>query len=62
MASYMSMGDAHRRITEYLNRFADVVSYQDGTTLKQLLSLSSESPSFLALADALNLFQVESII
>ncbi|KAL7591873.1 hypothetical protein Lser_V15G32854 [Lactuca serriola] len=57
MASYMSMGDAHRRITEYLNRFADVVSYQDGTTLKQLLSLSSESPSFLALADALNLFQ-----
>lgn len=53
----MSMGDAHRRITEYLNRFADVVSYQDGTTLKQLLSLSSESPSFLALADALNLFQ-----
>ncbi|CAH1448909.1 unnamed protein product [Lactuca virosa] len=57
MASYMSMGDAHRRITEYLNRFADVVSYQDGTSLKQLLSLSSESPSFLALADALNLFQ-----
>ncbi|KAI3709650.1 hypothetical protein L2E82_39416 [Cichorium intybus] len=57
MASYMSMGEAHRRITEYLNRFTDVVSYQDGTSLKQLLSLSSESPSFLALADALNLFQ-----
>lgn len=57
MASYMSMGEAHRRITEYLNRFADVVAYQDGTSLKQLLSLSSESPSFLALADALNLFQ-----
>ncbi|XP_024960386.1 enhanced ethylene response protein 5 [Cynara cardunculus var. scolymus] len=57
MASYMSMGEAHRRITEYLNRFADVVSYQDGTSLKHLLSLSSESSSFLALADALNLFQ-----
>ncbi|KAD5316829.1 hypothetical protein E3N88_16775 [Mikania micrantha] len=57
MASYMSMGEAHRRITEYLNRFVDVISYQDGTSLKQLLSLSSESPSFLALADALNLFQ-----
>lgn len=57
MASYMSMGEAHRRITEYLNRFTDVVSYQDGTSLKQLLSLTSESPSFLALADALNLFQ-----
>ncbi|KAI3701405.1 hypothetical protein L6452_26446 [Arctium lappa] len=57
MASYMSMGEAHRRITEYLNRFADVVAYQDGTSLKHLLSLSSESSSFLALADALNLFQ-----
>ncbi|KAL8207862.1 hypothetical protein R6Q57_007274 [Mikania cordata] len=57
MASYMSMGEAHRRITEYLNRLVDVISYQDGTYLKQLLSLSSESPSFLALADALNLFQ-----
>ncbi|KAL4563827.1 hypothetical protein LXL04_027875 [Taraxacum kok-saghyz] len=57
MASYMSMGEAHRRITEYLNRFTDVVSYQDGSSLKQLLSLSSESPSFLALADALNIFQ-----
>ncbi|KAI3724811.1 hypothetical protein L1987_64578 [Smallanthus sonchifolius] len=57
MASYMSMGEAHRRITDYLNRFVDVISYQDGTSLKPLLSLSSESPSFLALADALNLFQ-----
>lgn len=57
MASYMSMGEAHRRIIEYLNRFADVVSYQDGTSFKHLLSLSSESPSFLALADALNIFQ-----
>ncbi|KAI3702403.1 hypothetical protein L6452_28141 [Arctium lappa] len=37
MASYMSMGEAHRRITEYLNRFADVVAYQDGTSLKHLL-------------------------
>ncbi|KAK1418607.1 hypothetical protein QVD17_27752 [Tagetes erecta] len=57
MASYMSMGEAHRRITEYLNRLVDVISYQDGASLKQLLSLSSESPSFLALADALNVFQ-----
>ncbi|KAJ0798403.1 hypothetical protein HanLR1_Chr00c3117g0867541 [Helianthus annuus] len=58
MASHMSMGEAHRRITEYLNRFVDVISYQDGTSLKNLLYLSSESPSFLALADALNIFQV----
>ncbi|KAI7751636.1 hypothetical protein M8C21_005046 [Ambrosia artemisiifolia] len=56
-SSHMSMGEAHRRITEYLNRFVDVIMYQDGTSLKHLLSLSSESSSFLALADALNLFQ-----
>ncbi|XP_071729454.1 enhanced ethylene response protein 5 [Rutidosis leptorrhynchoides] len=56
-SSHMSMGEAHRRITDYLNRFSDVVSYQDASSLKHLLSLSSESPSFLSLADALNLFQ-----
>lgn len=55
--AYMSMGEAHRRITEYLNHFSDAVSYQDGTSLKNLLSLSSDSPSILSLADALNLFQ-----
>lgn len=53
----MSMGEVHRRITEYLNHFSDAVSYQDGTSLKKILSLSSDSPSILYLADALNLFQ-----
>lgn len=53
----MSMGEANRRITEYLNHFSDAVSYQDGTSLKKILSLSSDSPSILYLADALNLFQ-----
>lgn len=57
MAYMMSMGEANRRITEYLNRFSDAVSYQDASSLKRLLSLSSESPSLLSLADALNLSQ-----
>ncbi|PON85367.1 PCI/PINT associated module [Trema orientale] len=55
--AYISMGEAHRRITDYLNRFYDAVSYQDGASLKVLLSLSSNSPSLLSLADALNLYQ-----
>lgn len=57
MAAYVSMGEAHRRITDYLNRFYDAVSYQDGPSLKLLLSLSSNSSSLLSLADALNVYQ-----
>ncbi|KAH9762915.1 Enhanced ethylene response protein 5 [Citrus sinensis] len=53
----MSMGEAHRRITDYLNRFSDAVSSQDVVSLKQLLSFSSNSPSLLSLADSLNVFQ-----
>jgi len=56
--AYVSMGEAHRRITEYLNRFCDAVSYQDSSTLCRLLSFSSNSPPLLSLADALNVFQV----
>ncbi|KAH9801330.1 Enhanced ethylene response protein 5 [Citrus sinensis] len=55
--AYMSMGEAHRRITDYLNRFSDAVSSQDVASLKQLLSFSSNSPSLLSLADSLNVFQ-----
>ncbi|GKV14020.1 hypothetical protein SLE2022_268690 [Rubroshorea leprosula] len=55
--AYISMGEVHRRITEYLNGFADAVSSQDGGSLARLLSLSSNSPSLLSLADALNVFQ-----
>lgn len=55
--AYVSMGEAHRRITEYLNRFSDAVYSQDGASLKLLLSLSSNSPALLSLADALNVFQ-----
>ncbi|XP_075509016.1 enhanced ethylene response protein 5 [Primulina tabacum] len=57
MAAYMSMGEANRRINEYLNSFSDAVSYQDGNSLSRLLSVSSDSASLLSLADALNVFQ-----
>ncbi|KAL8484023.1 hypothetical protein ACS0TY_026643 [Phlomoides rotata] len=57
MAAYVSMGEAHRWIAEYLNRFADAISYQDGKSLSRLLSFSSESAALLSLTDALNTFQ-----
>ncbi|KAK3436284.1 enhanced ethylene response protein 5 [Eucalyptus grandis] len=57
MAAYLSMGEAHRRITDYLARFSDAVASQDVASLKPLLSLSSASPSLVSLADALNLLQ-----
>lgn len=53
----MSMGEANRRINEYLNRFSDAVSYQDGKSLSRLFSVSSDSASLLSVADALNIFQ-----
>ncbi|KAK6236464.1 hypothetical protein SCA6_011801 [Theobroma cacao] len=55
--AYPSMGEAHRRITDYLNNFSDAVSDQDVASLAQLFSFSSNSPSLLSLADALNFFQ-----
>ncbi|KAK6944834.1 Proteasome component (PCI) domain [Dillenia turbinata] len=55
--AYMSMGEAHRRITEYLNNFSNAVSSQDGSSLKLLFSLSYNSSFLLSLSDALNLFQ-----
>ncbi|PPD99969.1 hypothetical protein GOBAR_DD03017 [Gossypium barbadense] len=52
--AYPSMGEAHRRITDYLNKFCDAVSYQDVASLAQLFSFSSNSPSLLSLADDAN--------
>lgn len=54
--AYLSMGEAHRRITEYLNRFSDAVSYQNGVSFKSLFALSSNSHFLLSVADALALF------
>lgn len=56
--AYLSMGEAHRRITDYLNLFCDSVFSQDAASLKHLLCPSSNSPSLLSLGDSLNLFQV----
>ncbi|KAJ8750692.1 hypothetical protein K2173_015873 [Erythroxylum novogranatense] len=55
--AYLSMGEAHRRITDYLDRFSDAIFSQDVASLKQLLSLSSNSASLLSLAHALDFFQ-----
>lgn len=54
--AYLSMGEAHRRITEYLNRFSDAVSYQNGVSFKSLFALSSNSHFLLSLSDALALY------
>lgn len=56
-AAYVGMGEAHRRILEYLNRFLDSVSNQDGRSLSRLFSISSDAPGLLSLSDALNTFQ-----
>lgn len=52
----MSIGESHRRITDYLNRFSDAVSSQNGASFKSLFALSSNSPFLLSLADALAIF------
>lgn len=53
------MGDAQRRISDYLSRFSDAVSSQDAITLSALLSVSAAaSPGFmLSVADALGASQ-----
>ncbi|CAM8936213.1 unnamed protein product [Rhodiola kirilowii] len=55
--AYLSMGEAHRRVAEYLNRLSDAVSSQTVNSLKHLLAVSSNSPFLSAFADALNLLQ-----
>ncbi|KAG9455701.1 hypothetical protein H6P81_000209 [Aristolochia fimbriata] len=55
--AYLSMGEAHRRITDYLARFSDAVYMQDGHSLGPLFSVSSNSSQLLKLGDALNVFQ-----
>ncbi|KAG1331377.1 putative Enhanced ethylene response protein 5 [Cocos nucifera] len=60
MALPLSTAEAHRRITEYLARFSDAVSSQDGSALKPLLAVSSNSPYLLSIADTLDVFQDSS--
>ncbi|KAL5728802.1 Enhanced ethylene response protein 5 [Ranunculus cassubicifolius] len=41
--AYISIGEAHRRLNEYLNRFSDSIFDQDSLSLSKLLSISSIS-------------------
>lgn len=56
MAAYLSMGEAHRRIGDYLARVSRAISSSDGTALASLLSISS-APASTPLTDALAAFR-----
>jgi len=56
--AYVSMGEAHRRITDYLNAFSDAIAAQDGASLRRLLAFSYDNPKLLSVAQALTVFQV----
>uniref|UniRef100_A0ACD5Y2S1 Uncharacterized protein n=1 Tax=Avena sativa TaxID=4498 RepID=A0ACD5Y2S1_AVESA len=55
MATYLSMGEAHRRIADYLSRLDDAISQSDGGDLASLLAISS-APASTPLPDALGAF------
>ncbi|GAB2219672.1 hypothetical protein Droror1_Dr00007309 [Drosera rotundifolia] len=55
--AYVSMGEAHRRITDYLTRFSDAIAAQNAASLRRLLAVTSDSHLLLSLADALNIVQ-----
>ena len=55
MAAYLSMGEAHRRIGDYLSRVTNAISYSNGAALASLLSVSS-APASTPLSDALAAF------
>lgn len=50
--SYLSVGESHRRISDFLSRFASSISDQDAGSLSSLLSVSSNSPFNTGVADA----------
>jgi hypothetical protein len=52
MAAYLSMGEAHRRIGDYLSRVVNAISSSDGAALASLVAVSS-SPGSTPLSDAL---------
>ncbi|OEL28024.1 Enhanced ethylene response protein 5 [Dichanthelium oligosanthes] len=55
MAAYLSMGEAHRRIGDYLSRVVDAISSSDGAALASLIAVSS-APGSTSLSDALATF------
>ncbi|CAL5081310.1 unnamed protein product [Urochloa decumbens] len=55
MAAYLSMGEAHRRIGDYLSRVVNAISSSDGAALASLVAVSS-APGSTPLSDALATF------
>ncbi|CAL5078748.1 unnamed protein product [Urochloa decumbens] len=55
MAAYLSMGEAHRRIGDYLSRVVSAISSSDGAALASLVAVSS-APGPTPLSDALAAF------
>ncbi|KAL6846620.1 hypothetical protein ACP4OV_024068 [Aristida adscensionis] len=55
MAAYLSMGEAHRRVGDYLSRVCDAISSSDGAALASLVAVSS-APASTPLSDALAAF------
>lgn len=53
----MSMGEAHRRLSEYVNEFTEAIASQNGAALKPLLSISSNSPHRESVASAIQVFK-----
>ncbi|KAJ3677459.1 hypothetical protein LUZ60_003183 [Juncus effusus] len=58
-AAYVSIAESQRRISGYLNRFADAIARQDGAALRLLFAVSSAA-SLLPVADALSNFHDSS--
>ncbi|CAL5064554.1 unnamed protein product [Urochloa decumbens] len=53
--AYLSMGEAHRRIGDYLSRVVNAISSSDGAALASLVAVSS-APASTPLSDALAAF------
>lgn len=53
----MSMGEAHRRLSEYVNEFTEAIASQNGAALKPLLAISSNSPHRESVASAIQVFK-----
>ena len=57
----MSMGEAHRRLSEYVNEFTEAIASQNGSALQPLLAISSNSPYRESVASAIQVLKVLNI-
>lgn len=53
----MSMGEAHRRLSEYVNEFTEAIASQNGSALQPLLAISSNSPYRESVASAIQVLK-----